>query len=134
MRQKAKKILKDVKKEVQRHNVDLHLAKNYKIIYDSEKCYGYFVPPEKRKRGKLAVAIGEKRYVDYLWDLAHELAHFRQWKREDPVFMKHLKDDSAYLMLEHKTEREAQKIFSKWGLKPSKRLKARSEKYLMAIS
>jgi len=134
MRKKAKKIFKDVKKEISRHNVDLKLTKNYKITYESERCYGYFIPPGKKKRGKLALALGEKRHVDYLWDLAHELAHFRQWKREDPIFEKYEEDESVYHKLEQVTEKEAKKIFSRWGLKPSKRLIERSKKYLMKIS
>lgn len=134
MRRKAKYILQDVKKEIEKHNIILKTTQNRMVIYESEKCYGYFLPPEKTKKGKLVVAMGEKRHVDYLWDLAHELAHFRQWKREDPIYLKHQKDDSVYSLLEKRTEREAQKIFSRWGLTPSKRLKTRSQKYLMAIS
>lgn len=134
MRRKAKQIFQDVKSEIQKHNIDLKLTKNYKLIYESEKCYGYFVPPQKRKRGKLALALGEKRHVDYLWDLAHELAHFRQWKREDPILEKYEKDESLYPILEKRTEKEAQKIFSSWGLHTSKRLKTRSKRYLMTIS
>lgn len=134
MRRKAKTILKEVKKEIAKYKIDLVLTKNNKIIYESERCFGYFVPPERRKRGELAIATGEKRHVDYLWDLAHELAHFRQWKRDDPTFVKHQKDDSVYSLLEKKTEREAERIFLRWGLKTSKRLKTRSRKYLMAIS
>jgi hypothetical protein len=130
----AKTILKDVKKEIEKHNIELKIVKGYRLIYDSEKCYGYFEPPLKTKRGKLALAIGDKRHVDYLWDLAHELAHFRQWRREDPVFVKHQEDDSVYPVLERKTEKEAQKIFENWGLNTSKRLKKRSKKYLSQIS
>jgi len=134
MRGIAKSIMKDVKNEIQKHNIDLKIAKGHRLIYESEKCYGYFIPPMKRKRGKLALAIGEKRHVDYLWDLAHELAHFRQWKREDPIYLKHQEDDSIYPALEQMTEKEAQKIFKSWGLHPSKRLKKRSKKYLSKIS
>lgn len=134
MRRKAKYILQDVKKEVEKHNIILKTTQNSMVIYESEKCYGYFLPPEKRKKGRLVVAMGDKRHVDYLWDLAHELAHFRQWKREDPVYLKHQRDDSVYSLLEKRTEKEAQRIFSRWGLTPSKRLMTRSQKYLMAIS
>jgi hypothetical protein len=134
MRRKAKLILQDVKKEIQKHNIDLKLTKTGKVIYESEKCYGYFVPPEKKKRGKLALAMGEKRHVDYLWDLAHELAHFRQWKREDPILEKYEKDESLYGLLEKRTESEAKRIFSGWGLRPSKRLIQRSKKYLLQVS
>lgn len=134
MRRKAREIIKDVKKEIKKHNVDLKISSSYKIIFESEKCYGYFVPPEKKKRGKLVVATGYKRHVDYLWDLAHELAHFRQWKREDPIMNKYEEDESLYHLLEKMTEKEAQRIFSGWGLRPSKRLKNRSKKYLMAIA
>lgn len=134
MRRKAREIIKDVKKEIKKHNIDLKISTSYRIIFESEKCYGYFVPPEKKKRGKLVVATGYKRHVDYLWDLAHELAHFRQWKREDPIMDKYEKDESLYHLLEKMTEKEAQRIFSGWGLRPSKRLKNRSKKYLMAIA
>lgn len=134
MRRKARKIIKDVKKEITEHKVDLKITNGCKLWYDSEKCYGYFLPPKKTKRGKLAVAKGDKRHVDYLWDLAHELAHFRQWKREDPILDKYDEDESHYPILEKRTEMEALKIFSGWGLKPSKRLKERSRKYLLAIS
>lgn len=134
MRRKAKQILGKVKKEISKHNIDLKLTKSSKIIYESEKCFGYFFPPEKRKKGQLVIATGEKPHVDYLWDLAHELAHFRQWKRSDPIYLKHQKDDSVYSALEFKTEKEAEKIFSRWGLRTSKRLKKRSKKYLMQIS
>lgn len=134
MRRKAKDILHDVRKEVEKYNITLKTTQSRMVIYESEKCYGYFLPPEKTKKGRLVVAVGEKRHVDYLWDLAHELAHFRQWKREDPVYLKHQKDDSVYSLLEKRTEKEAQRIFCRWGLTLSKRLKSRSEKYLMAIS
>jgi hypothetical protein len=134
MTRKAKKIIKDVKKEIIEHNVDLKITNGFKLWYESERCYGYFAPPEKRKRGKLAVAKGDKRHVDYLWDLAHELAHFRQWRRKDPIYKKYSADESFYSLLEAMTEKEAQKIFSGWGLRPSKRLKKRSKKYLMTVS
>lgn len=134
MRRRAKKIIKDVEKEVSKHNVDLRITNGRKLWYESEKCYGYFVPPEKRKRGELAVAKGYKRHVDYLWDLAHELAHFRQWKRKDPIFKKCHGNESFYYLFETVTEKEAQRIFSRWGFRPSKRLKTRSKKYLMAVS
>lgn len=134
MRRKAKRIIKSVEKEISKHNVDLKMTTGFRLWYDSEKCYGYFVPPEKRKRGELAIAKGSKRHVDYLWDLAHELAHFRQWRREDPMFEKYERDESYYSALEQATEKEAQKIFSRWGLRPSKRLKTRSKKYLTEIS
>lgn len=134
MRTIAKTILQDVKTEIKKHNIELKLKKSYKLVCESEKCYGYFIPPMKRKRGELGLAIGEKRHVDYLWDLAHELAHFRQWKREDPIYLKHQEDDSMYSVLEQKTEKEAKKIFENWGLLASKRLIKRSKKYLSKIS
>jgi hypothetical protein len=134
MRRKAREIFKNVKEEIRKHNVDLKITNGYRVWYDSEKCYGYFIPPGKRKKGELVVATGDKKHVDYLWDLAHELAHFRQWKREDPIFQKYERDDSFYHLLEKVTEKEAQKIFSRWGLKPSERLKRRSKKYLMTVS
>ena len=130
----AKTILEYVKEEIEKHNIELKIVKGYRLVYDSEKCYGYFEPPLKTKKGKLALAIGEKRHVDYLWDLAHEFAHFRQWKREDPIYLKHQIDDSIYPLLEKRTEKEAQKIFENWGLNTSKRLKNRSKKYLSKIS
>jgi hypothetical protein len=134
MRRKAKNIIQRVKKEVKKHNIDLKVTNGYKVWCESEKCYGYFIPPGKRKKGQLAVAKGDKRHVDYLWDLAHELAHFRQWKREDPILEKYDNDESLYGILEKMTEKEAQKIFSGWGLNPSKRLKKRSKEYLQQIS
>lgn len=134
MRRKAKQIIQGVRREIEQYNVILKVTSGRKIWYESEKCYGYFVAPIKKKKGELAIAIGDKRHVDYLWDLAHELAHFRQWKREDPIFEKYEKDESLYYTLEQMTEREAQRIFSGWGLRPSKRLKKRSKKYLTAIS
>jgi hypothetical protein len=134
MRRKAKTILQDVKEEIEKHNIKLKVTTTRKIVYKSEKCYGYFVPPDRRNKGELALATGFKRHVDYLWDLAHELAHFRQWKREDPILVKYYRDESLYSKLEHKTEKEAQKIFVSWGLRPSKRLKSRSKKYLMELS
>jgi predicted transcriptional regulator len=133
MRRKAKQIFQDVKSEIQKHNIDLKLTKNYKLICESEKCYGYFIPPEKKKKGELAIATGEKRHVDYLWDLAHELAHFRQWKRDDPTYLKHMSDNCLYSVLEQKTEKEAKKIFSSWGFRISNRLRKRSEKYLKTL-
>ena len=134
MRRKAREIFRNVKKEVKKHNVDLKVKTGHRVLYESEKCYGYFVPPGKRKKGELVVATGDKRHVDYLWDLAHELAHFRQWKREDPIMRKYQRDDSVYKLLERMTEKEAQRIFCKWGLTPSERLKRRSKKYLMTVS
>lgn len=134
MRRKARAIIQGVKEEIERHNVELIIRKNRRLIFESEKCYGYFYPPGTRKKGELAIAVGEKRHVDYLWDLAHELAHFRQWIRKDPVYVKHINDDSFYSTLEKMTEKEAKKIFSKWGLRPSKRLIERSKKYLLEIS
>lgn len=134
MRRKAKQILGRVRKEIRDHNIKLKLTKSSRVIFESEKCYGYFFPPQKQEKGELAVAIGEKRHVDYLWDLAHELAHFRQWKRKDPVYRKHLTDESFYYILEQKTEREARKIFANWGFKISSRLKKRSREYLKTLA
>lgn len=133
MRRKAKQILGRVRKEIKNHNIKLKLTKSNRVIFESEKCYGYFLPPDKRTKGELTVATGEKRHVDYLWDLAHELAHFRQWKRKDLMYKKHLTDESFYYILERKTEKEAKKIFAKWGFKISKRLEERSKEYLKTL-
>jgi hypothetical protein len=68
-----------------------------------------------------------------MWDLAHEIAHFRQWLRKDKLWKKYNNNESLYYQLEKKTEREAEKIFESWGFRSSERLRKRSQKYLKTL-
>jgi hypothetical protein len=133
MRKKAKLILRNVGKVVGEHGVKLIVDRKPKCWIEFEHCDGYFKAPSKKRKGILVVAVGKKRHVDYIWDLAHEYAHFRQWLRKDKLWRKYNNNESLYYQLEKKTEKEAEKIFESWGFRSSDRLKKRSKKYLKTL-
>jgi hypothetical protein len=133
MRKKAKLILRDVKSTIAEHGVKLIIERKPKCWIEYEHCDGYFKAPSKRRKGVLILAVGKKRHVEYMWDLAHEVAHFRQWLRQDKLWNAYHKDENLYYKLEKKTEREAEKIFENWGFKSSGRLRKRSMQYLKTL-
>jgi hypothetical protein len=133
MRKKAKLILRDVRKQVGEHGVKLIIDRKPKCWIEYELCDGYFKAPSKTRKGILVIAVGKKKHVDYMWDLAHEIAHFRQWLRKDKLWKKYNNNESLYYQLEKKTEREAEKIFESWGFRSSERLRKRSQKYLKTL-
>jgi hypothetical protein len=133
MRKKARLILRDVRKQVGEHGVKLVIDRKPKCWIEYELCDGYFKAPSKTRKGILVIAVGKKRHVDYMWDLAHEIAHFHQWLRKDKLWKKYNDNESLYYQLEKKTEREAEKIFESWGFRSSERLRKRSQKYLKTL-
>lgn len=133
MRKKAKLILRDVREKIAEHGVRLVIERKPKCWIEYEHCDGYFKAPSKRRKGILVVAVGKKRHVEYMWDLAHEVAHFRQWLRKDRLWSRYNRNEDLYYELEKKTEREAERIFESWGFRASDRLKKRSKKYLKTL-
>jgi hypothetical protein len=133
MRKKAKLILRDVRKQVGEYGVKLVIDRKPKCWIEYELCDGYFKAPSKTRKGILVIATGKKRHVEYMWDLAHEMAHFRQWLRKDELWRRYNNNESLYYQLEKKTEKEAERIFESWGFRSSERLRKRSQKYLKTL-
>lgn len=72
-----KKIISDITCDVLDNNIDLRFSKDEKIEYENSKLNGWFDDTEK----ELHIATG-KPIKDWIYILAHEYSHFKQWKKQ----------------------------------------------------
>ena len=81
-----------VRQQCRKCNIQFTLGRGYRVNTDGERCQGYFMQPDHSHRstatarGQLRVAVGGRRHSEWLYTLAHEYAHFLQWRRDDPIF------------------------------------------------
>lgn len=129
--------LKTVRSQCRKCNITFTLSRGHQINSgDGERCLGYFQPPNHREtytsssRGVLRVAIGHRRTHEWLLTIVHEYVHFKQWMRDDPLF---LCDD--YAQMEIATEHEVALVVAEFKLPIPKRIVRRERvKYLKKIT
>ena len=129
----VKAFIRTVRQQCRKCNIRFVLGRGYKVNTDGERCQGYFMQPDHSLRstttgrGELRVAVGGRRHSEWLYTLAHEYAHFLQWRRDDPIF-----DESDYYIMEAATETEAMKICRQFRLPIPRRLLQRSRRQYLA--
>ena len=124
--------LRTIRTQCRKCNVRFTLAKGYEVNAEGERCQGYFLEPDHRlgMEGRLAVAVGNRRSSDWLYTLAHEYAHFLQWRNDAPIWR-----EKDYWTMEEQTEREALEICRNFKLPIPRRVLLREHrKYMRKIS
>ena len=95
---------------------------------------GFFVEPTERKWGMIRVGCGNRKPINILMNLAHEYAHFLQWKNRDSDWTRNDGDHiegSAYVELEKRTEREALSLLREWNIPANYgAIRSRSRSYI----
>lgn len=129
--------LKTVRSQCSKCNITFTLSSGHQVnAGDGERCLGYFQEPDHREtyaasgRGTLRVAIGERRTHEWLLTVAHEYVHFKQWMRDDPVFL-----CEDYTKMETATELEVALVVAEFKLPIPRRIVRRERvKYLKKIT
>jgi predicted SprT family Zn-dependent metalloprotease len=135
MTEEVQHFIKTVKYQCKCLGIEFSLSRA-KSVYtkDGYSCAGFFLPPDKKKRGKIRVATGKLSIDDWIFTLAHEYAHLLQWFERDPLFELHDKNEEFYIRLERKTEKKAMQILRKFKIPVTKKQKKISESYLRRLS
>jgi Zn-dependent peptidase ImmA (M78 family) len=80
--------------------------------------------------GRLVVATGRRRTADWLYTVAHEYAHFLQWRNDSPLWR-----ETNYYKLERETERAALQLCQQFKLPiPRRVLLQEHHKYMKKLS
>lgn len=135
MSEEVRHFIKIVKYQCKCLGINFALSKA-KSVYtkDGYSCAGFFLPPDKKTKGKIRVATGKLSVDDWIFTLAHEYAHLLQWFEKDELFELHDKNQDFYIKLERKTERRAMQILRKFNIPVTRRQKRISESYLRRLS
>lgn len=128
--------LKTVKSQCRKCNITFTLSSGYQVnTGEGERCLGYFQEPDHREtyaasgRGTLRVAISNRRTHEWLLTVVHEYVHFKQWMRDDPVFL-----CNDYTRMETATELEVALVVSEFRLPIPRRIVRRERiKYLKKL-
>lgn len=109
-----------IREELRSHRVHLKFAKTRMVRFDRNLlAAGFFLEPSTRKWGMIKIGTGNRKPITILTNLAHEYAHFLQWKNHDSAW-----DDSCgdiisgrqYIDIEQQTERSAIRILQEWHI------------------
>jgi len=116
----TKAFLKFIRNDLEQHRVKLTFSRT-KMVRFSHGMYtaGYFLEPSARKWGKIRVGTGNRKPINILMNIAHEYAHFLQWKRREKEWSKghgDLIEGSKYIALEKRTEKTAIELLKEWGI------------------
>ncbi len=116
----AKEFIKFLRIDLSQHRVHLKFSKTRKVRFSKDLLTaGFFLEPTDRKWGMIRIGCGNRKPINILMTLAHEYAHFIQWKRHDSIW-KHFTDDPlcglAYVELEKRTESDAVNLLREWNI------------------
>lgn len=128
--------LKTVRSQCDKCNIKFTLSTGHQVNGgDGQRCLGYFQEPDHKelyahaRQGQLRVAIGRRKTYEWLLTLVHEYVHFKQWLRDDPIFM-----HDSYLIMEEATEAEIPSVINEFKLPIPKRLVRReTAKYIRKL-
>lgn len=126
--------LRTVRLQCRKCNVRFILTKGHEVnSFDGDRrCQGYFSEPMHNMAlpGRLVVATGRRRTSDWLYTVAHEYAHFLQWREDSPLW-----HETDYLTLERHTERAALQLCRQFKLPiPRRVLLQEHRKYMKKLS
>ena len=131
----AKEFIKFLRADLRQHRVHLRFSKTRMVRFSTNLLTaGFFVEPSERKWGMIRVGCGNRKPINILMNLAHEYAHFLQWKNRDSQW--HNSDGdifigSDYVELEKKTERDAIRLLQEWNIPANYgAIRSRSRSYI----
>ena len=133
---RVKLFLNHVKSQCKKCNIKFTLSSGHKVnAGDGERCLGYFQPPDHTEttthfaQGHLRVAIGNRPAFEWLLTVVHEYVHFKQWMRDDPIFL-----HKDYAIMEAATEKELAQVVQEFKLPIPRRTVIReTKKYLKKL-
>ena len=116
----AKEFIKFLRDDLRKHRVHLRFSKTRKVRFSKDLLTaGFFLEPTERKWGMIRVGCGNRKPIHILMTLAHEYAHFLQWKRHDRIWSQSEEDlinGDAYIELEKRTEQDAISLLREWNI------------------
>ena len=133
---RVKHFLKCVRSQCKKCNIKFTLSRGHKVnAGEGERCLGYFQPPDHSEttthfaQGHLRVAIGNRPAYEWLLTVVHEYVHFKQWMRDDPIFL-----HKDYAVMEAATEKELAQVVQEFKLPiPRRTVKRETTKYLKKL-
>lgn len=129
---KIKDFVRYVREDAGEHNVRIYFAPR-KFIWDKEvpkshpdaQLFGYFVSPGRNCSGRIVVA-GKLPLPTVIHTLAHEYAHFIQWKNKQACYQ-----NDHFVAYERNAEVKAMKLIEDFELPINIRVrKKRSKQYI----
>ena len=131
----TKEFIKFLRADLRKHRVHLKFSKTRMVRFSKRLLTaGFFVEPTERKWGMIRVGCGNRKPINILMNLAHEYAHFLQWKNRDSDWTRNDGDHiegSAYVELEKRTEREALSLLREWNIPANYgAIRSRSRSYI----
>jgi len=133
---RVKHFLKCVRSQCKKCNIKFTLSSGHMVnAGDGERCLGYFEAPDHSEatthyaQGQLRVACGRRKSFEWLLTVVHEYVHFKQWMRDDPIFL-----HKDYTLMEEATEKELALVVQEFKLPVPKRIVRReTTKYLKKL-
>lgn len=131
----AKAFLAHMRNDLAQHRVKLTFSRA-KMVRFSHGIYtaAYFLEPGARKWGRIRVGTGNRKPINILMTLAHEYAHFLQWKNRDKAWSRGTEDlieGQKYIELEKRTEKSAIELLREWGIPANyQAVRMRSKAYI----
>ena len=128
--------LNTVRSQCKKCNIKFTLSNGHQVnAGEGHRCLGFFQEPDHSEaytilaQGQLRVAIGRRRTHEWLLTLVHEYIHFKQWMRDDPIFL-----CEDYNTMEEATEAEIPSVIAEFKLPIPKRIiKRETAKYLKKL-
>lgn len=116
----ARAFLLSIREELGSHRVHLKFSKSRMVRFDRNLLTaGFFLEPSPRKWGMVMIGTGNRKPITILTNLAHEYAHFLQWKNHDSAWEDSCGDiisGSRYIDIEQRTENSAIRILREWHI------------------
>ena len=133
---RVKHFLKTVRSQCKKCNIKFTLSSGHRVNSgDGERCLGFFQAPNHSEtttqyaQGELRVARGTRQSFEWLLTVVHEYVHFKQWMRDDPIFL-----HKDYNLMEEATEKELAIVVQEFKLPVPKRIvKRETTKYLKKL-
>lgn len=131
----AKEFLKFLRDDLKSHRVHLKFSKTRKVRFSKDLLTaGFFCEPTDRKWGIIRIGCGNRKPINILMTLAHEYAHFLQWKKHDRIWVQMSNDPIcglAYVELEKRTEQDALNLLREWHIPANYgAIRSRSRSYI----
>jgi hypothetical protein len=116
----AREFLMYIREELRSHRIHLKFSKTRMVRFSSNLLTaGFFLEPSSRKWGMIKIGTGNRKPITILTNLAHEYAHFLQWKNHDTTWIGSSGDiisGRQYIDIEQRTERSAIRILQEWHI------------------
>ena len=131
----AQEFLKFLRDDLRSHRVHLKFSRTRMVRFSKNLLTaGFFIEPTDKRWGMIRVGCGNRKPINILMNLAHEYAHFLQWKNRDRAWHDSDSDmiqGSSYIELEKLTEASAINLLRDWHIPANYgAIRSRSRSYI----